>query len=52
MNNKKYSSDFRRKGRKVDDTSGKKRKRQFNKVGIEIMSDRPPRQRFIHGEPV
>lgn len=32
--------------RRNDDRPRKKRKRQYSKVGIEIMSDRPPRRQF------
>lgn len=50
MNNKKYSSDFKRKGRKVDDKPQEQQK--LNKAGVPIEGQRHPRRRFINGKQV
>lgn len=47
MERKKYPSNYQGVGKRV---KPKRRKKQFNRNGIQIMSDRPPRPKIINGE--
>lgn len=47
---KKFSSDYKRTGRNVSEKPRKKRKKIYNKNGIEIHGERPARQKVINGE--
>lgn len=46
MENKKYSSNYHGEGKRA---KPKRRKKQFNRNGIEIHGQRPPRPRVING---
>jgi len=46
MEHKKYSSNYRGEGSRA---KPKRRKKQYNKNGIEIHRQRPPRPRVING---
>ena len=47
MERKKYSSNYYGEGKRV---KPKRRKKQFNKNGFEIIGERPSRLKFINGE--